>query len=618
MTEEAGRIFTPLEFAKLGYYIFPCQGKKPWPGVKWKDESTRDPATIEYWIENCPDCNWGCDCGKTGLFVVDLDSGKNPLAADSLKRLEDKYGPLPKTFTVRSISGGFHYYFYGMGRNSAGTSFGPGIDTKSVSGYVVAPCGGGYSCVYESAPADAPQWMLDLAGEPTIKAADTSTPVIPLDGDSGILLATAYVKSAPAAIQGADGEPLTFRIAARVKDFGVSQPVALELMLEHWSPRCQPPWDADELERKIANAYGYGSNPPGVANPEAVFTEYIDPAPSSIFTDLNIMLNGDFTIDYLVDGLIETPSTGLMFGSPSAGKSFQAGSLALSVATGTDWMGHKVKQGIVVMFMGEGRQGLKRRAEAWKRHHGIRPDDNSIWISNRRVEFTAASLKGAAEELKKIEEVTGKKVVLVIVDTLARHMPTASDENSAKDMGGFINACDWIRDQFNCVALIVHHSGKGAKDNSRGSSALRGAMDWEIMVEGLPSRSLIWTKQKEGELPPPLGFTLIDVQITDEVKSAVPVSTVYDPSHGKMTGGMKERAKAALECLRFLLSMSEEGKVTRDEWRDDYYATFDPKINPNTKRSEFNRAVIELTESKTVRVAKGFYYDNALSAVESV
>ncbi|WP_426443407.1 primase-helicase family protein [Bradyrhizobium genosp. P] len=48
-----------------------------------------------------------------------------------------------------------------------------------------------------------------------------------------------------------------------VRDKGISPELCLALMLEYYSPRCIPPWDAEGLEIKVKNAYSYASQSRG-------------------------------------------------------------------------------------------------------------------------------------------------------------------------------------------------------------------------------------------------------------------------------------------------------------------------------------------------------------------
>jgi putative DNA primase/helicase len=54
---------------------------------------------------------------------------------------------------------------------------------------------------------------------------------------------------------GGDGDPATILVANRCGDLGATAKMACGLMLEHWSCRCVPPWNRDELGYKVASAY---------------------------------------------------------------------------------------------------------------------------------------------------------------------------------------------------------------------------------------------------------------------------------------------------------------------------------------------------------------------------
>ena len=108
-------------------------------GLKWREESTRDLATIQRWIKQYPNCWWATDCGKTGVVVVDDDQGKNPEAIDSMFAIELDHGGLPATFLVATPNAGYHHYLKGEAGNTTSSKLGPGIDVRGIGGYVIAP-----------------------------------------------------------------------------------------------------------------------------------------------------------------------------------------------------------------------------------------------------------------------------------------------------------------------------------------------------------------------------------------------------------------------------------------------------------------------------------------------
>ena len=76
------------------------------------------------------------------------------------------------------------------------------------------------------------------------------------------------------------------------------------------------------------------------------------------------------------------------------------------------------------------------------------------------------------------------------------------DENSAKDTGIFIAACDRLKREFHCAVVVIHHSGKDDRKGARGSSNLPASFDTRFKVVG-DTDTLIATikneKQRDGE-----------------------------------------------------------------------------------------------------------------------
>lgn len=244
-----------------------------------------------------------------------------------------------------------------------------------------------------------------------------------------------------------------------------------------------------------------------------------------LFLSGNELLSSEESkILWVVRGLIEADSTGQLFGPSGGGKSFLALDLVLSVATGQPWNGRETKRGQVLYLAGEGHTGMKRRIRAWWFEHG-KPDLQAFHLSQHTVPFDEMAVKQIVQAGRDIEEI-GAPVSVFVVDTLARHM--TGDENSTRDMGAFLLTCETIRSQFpGSVLLIVHHTGNAddAKHRSRGSSALKAAMDFELHCDkGL----LSVTKLKDGDPPEPIAFKLRPVAVGSDEDGNPITSCVVD------------------------------------------------------------------------------------------
>jgi len=209
-------------------------------------------------------------------MVVDVDNKKGKSGDGALLAWQLDNEDLPDTFTVETPSGGRHLYFWADRPvpNSAG-KLGVGIDVRGRGGYVVAPgsCteAGAYSVSSNRPIAGAPLCLVEAVGRARERSGAVADVTVELDTPAAVERARGWLEAAEPAVEGAGGDHRAFVVASRLKDFGVSEHAALDLMLEHWNDRCAPPWDVDDLQTKVQNAYRYGQNAIGVANPEAEF-----------------------------------------------------------------------------------------------------------------------------------------------------------------------------------------------------------------------------------------------------------------------------------------------------------------------------------------------------------
>lgn len=316
-----------------------------------------------------------------------------------------------------------------------------------------------------------------------------------------------------------------------------------------------------------------------------------------LFISVASMLEEAVEVKPLLGKVIERDCTGQIFGPSGGGKSFVALDMAMAVGTGSEWNGNKCGKGAVIYFAGEGHSGLKRRVKAWhKRNPGA--DLSNVHISRTAVSFTPESLRAAVTEITTLEEATGQRVALIIVDTLARHIE--GDENSTKDMGGFVRAVDGLRCGFpGSSAIIVHHTGNSAEQSnrSRGSSALKGACDFEIQCDkGL----LTYTKVKDGEQPPAVEFKLIPVEIGRDADDDPITSCVV--SYGERSAKHQETTLTAYERVLLDLIKSSPGILIGD-LRSNFYderRKLEPEAVTNTLKNSFLRAYRGLVGKQVV------------------
>ncbi len=133
--EQGAAVTAALALARRGWPVLPLRGKIPRLRNGLHGASI-DSHAIRNWYTMWPDADLGVRTGN-GLVVLDIDGD---VGADSLHTLERQHGALPRTVSVRTGSGGAHYYLTTTlpVANSAG-KLGPGLDIRGDGGYVVAP-----------------------------------------------------------------------------------------------------------------------------------------------------------------------------------------------------------------------------------------------------------------------------------------------------------------------------------------------------------------------------------------------------------------------------------------------------------------------------------------------
>jgi hypothetical protein len=173
---------------------------------------------------------------------------------------------------------------------------------------------------------------------------------------------------------------------------------------------------------------------------------------------------------FLLADFVREDGFNVLFGPSGIGKSFLALDWSLCISTGLPFYGQEAQRGSVVYIAAEGATGLHPRIETWREARGVDAiEDLYVWPDavNFWRDDTAALAKG-------IEDLPDPPA-LIVVDTVARCM-VGGEENSAKDVGMFIDRLSAFCGRYEAGSLAVHHTGKTG-ELERGSSAFRGAAD---------------------------------------------------------------------------------------------------------------------------------------------
>jgi P4 family phage/plasmid primase-like protien len=147
------------------------------PARDWREDARRTPSEVREWVAQGYNIGVRTD-RSSGCWVLDVDIDVHTgQPTEEWAALLAEFGDLPATYTVRTPSGGIHYYFrFPEGidvRNDQGKVIAPGVDIRGIGGYVVAPgmratydkhgvhFDGTYDVIDDSAIAHAPEWIVE-------------------------------------------------------------------------------------------------------------------------------------------------------------------------------------------------------------------------------------------------------------------------------------------------------------------------------------------------------------------------------------------------------------------------------------------------------------------------
>jgi len=275
------------------------------------------------------------------------------------------------------------------------------------------------------------------------------------------------------------------------------------------------------------------------------------PGPDNCFF-VHVSEMADVSAQWIIKNFLEKNCLAELFGSVGTFKTFLAIAIALCIASGKDFFGHKVKDpGPALFIIGEGMSGFKRRMKAWALWHKIDLDSLPILVSRHSASITQA--KSVSEIKKAIQNITEKygPPKLIVIDTLNRNFGPG-DENSTQDMTNFIRGCDALRSICGAAVLITHHSGNFEKERSRGSSALNGAIDFRYRLDLNKDETinLVFLKCKEQAIPGPrtLSKRIIDLGITDDDGDAI-TSCILEETELNNESGQDRTGKGSKQSL---------------------------------------------------------------------
>jgi len=315
--------------------------------------------------------------------------------------------------------------------------------------------------------------------------------------------------------------------------------------------------------------------------------------------------------EWLIKGIFRAQSQVVLYGQSGHGKSFVALDMALSIATGRSWLGHATTQGPVVYVVSEGGRGTHNRVVAWMEGHQVTDITGAFFVLDA-VQLTEE--KDVEEFLKRLGELEAQlnqRAKLIVLDTFARSF-VGGEENSAKEVGVWVEASRQIQERTGATVMAVHHTGKlkdGGTSAERGSSALRAAAETMISVTADGDAMIIsCSKQKEDEQFRPLRLRQKQMEL-GEVDGEPITSLVLEAVEGTSAGDVGDDTaelsiplRRALDALRAL--PSSQGRS--GEWQAAITIAGGTTV-PDTTFHRWRRALVSRGLVEQLPEETGFY-----------
>lgn len=258
---------------------------------------------------------------------------------------------------------------------------------------------------------------------------------------------------------------------------------------------------------------------------------------------------------------------GTLAAESKAGKTWSQLDLAVSVATGGNWLNaYQCDKGTVVVFLGEGgERNTRRRLRAICKHKGVDPDSlDNLLIVDRVPHFNDNLSMGLFRRtLRHIDP------RLVIVDPL--YFAAAGGEGSnLYSMGDLLEQAQHAVAAVDAALVVVHHFNQTGSGNSARRMTGAGPEEWSRVLGAAGHKEL--TSTQHGGSRVQVDWTFTGGEIAPQKLSVIRTVWVDDPNdltspmhyHIEVTEGA-DTASSLTPAQQAVLDVLDEGWMTATE-----------------------------------------------------
>jgi hypothetical protein len=208
----------------------------------------------------------------------------------------------------------------------------------------------------------------------------------------------------------------------------------------------------------------------------------------------------------IIHELLRECETMNVIASPKIGKSWFVSRLAISVASGLDWLGLTVEPGRVLHIDNE----LHENTIAYRYRVISEAMDFPHHLYSGNIDMV--SLRGRLRDLyglaRLFEQIEPGQYKIVILDAFYRTLPRDTDENDNGAIANLYNLIDHYASRLQCAFVLIHHtskgnqSGKAVTDVGAGAGSQSRAADTHLILRPHEEDGIIVLESAVRSWPP--------------------------------------------------------------------------------------------------------------------
>lgn len=190
-------------------------------------------------------------------------------------------------------------------------------------------------------------------------------------------------------------------------------------------------------------------------------------------------VGADRAVEWLIKDILPKGSIVMVAGEPGNNKSWVAQAMAISVATGTPFLGqYAVEDPGLVLFIDQDTSSQALGIRMGSLLKGTRRDQADLLVASHPIPPVHVDTEHGIRYIRAIAK--ANEIKLVVLEMLASVTSADFDENSSQDAKQVFNPLHDLVKEYGFAVLVTHHTRKSGGSGTyiaRGSGYIAGAVD---------------------------------------------------------------------------------------------------------------------------------------------